>query len=273
MPQEILHLHEESAPFKVKRVKRDRDKRPDVPHHSLLHRRRAAGWHPAKENRKPDHHQEQREPDIGIHCTLQLPDLKLLQPIGIDQTHDRPVICIQGLQLAQDKPPAQHHTQYRTNRVKRLREVEAPRRRLRCPHRQNIRVSGRLQNRASSCQHIERNQEKHESHEIRCIAKKQAGRVKHQTAQREHAQAEKHTHLVAESLHDQCRRDRQAKIRPVKRQLNPGCLEIAHAHQPLEKGQQRIGHVICQTPPCKAGRQQNEREKNIPRYQGNLRLG
>jgi hypothetical protein len=61
------------------------------------------------------------------------------------------------------------------------------------------------------------------------------------------------------------------KNTPVKRKLYPGCLEVAHAHQPLEKANS-VSVMLLRVPNWKAKRDQNERDKYILRYQGILDL-
>ena len=71
-------------------------------------------------------------------------------------------------------------------------------------------------------------------------------------------QAEDDAGLEAPATDEECRGQGEAEVAAVERKLDEGGLRVAHGHDALEGGKQRVGHVVGKAPEEEHARDQCE---------------
>ena len=217
--------------------------------------------HPLKENGDPEHHQDARHDDVRPHDGVKL---------GVLHLHELAVIhggALGGgviLKLAQNEKLADEDARNGADRIERLREIEPLRGRFRRAHRQHVGIGARLKDGQAARQNEQRGEEVPVLH-------RKAGRIKKKAAHDKKPEAKEHAALVREAPDKERRREREAEIGAEKRDLNPRSLEVRHAHDALESGKERVGHVHGQSPRGKARGEQTESQQGVRRDEAGFR--
>ena len=133
------------------------------------------------------------------------------------------------------------HAGERADRVEGLREIEAPRRRFRMPHRQDIRIGSDLEQRQSAGEHAKRREEKVElGIDARRDEERGTDRVQREPGQ--------DAGFVGEAADEDRRGQRHDAVAEIERELHQAAFRVRDEEDVLECPDQRIGDVVGETP-------------------------
>ena len=135
--------------------------------------------------------------------------------------------------------------------IEALRNVEAARGRARVTHAHDVGVGRGLQDAAAAGHHVDGN-------EVEAVARDAGGGKEEHRAGGVEEQAEDDARLEAPATDEEGRGQGEAEVAAVERELDEGGLRIAHGHDALEGGKQRVGHVVGKAPEEEHARDQRE---------------
>ena len=135
--------------------------------------------------------------------------------------------------------------------IEALRDVEAARGGARVAHAHDVGVGRRLQDAAAAGHHVD-------GDEVEAVAGDTGGGQEEHRAGGVEEQAEDDAGLEAPATDEEGRGQGEAEVAAVERELDEGGLRVAHGHDALEGGKQRVGHVVGKAPEEEHARDQRE---------------
>ena len=135
--------------------------------------------------------------------------------------------------------------------IEALRDIEAARGGARVAHAHNVGVGRRLQDAAAAGHHVD-------GDEVEAVAGDTGGGKEEHRASGIEEQAEDDARLEAPATDEEGRGQGEAEVAAVERKLDEGGLRVAHGHDALEGGKQRVGHVVGKAPEKEHARDQRE---------------
>ena len=141
------------------------------------------------------------------------------------------------------------------DRIERLGEVQAPRRRGLRAERHDVRVRGGLEDRAARRHREQGDEERLVGHDL-------ARRVEQERAEGRQREAGEDARLVAEALVDERRRQREQEVGAEVRELHERRLERAHVEDALEARDHRRRQVLRDAPRGEARDQGDEQDQH-----------
>ncbi len=172
----------------------------------------------------------------------------------------RPFCRTQRIQTRLDKSHRRKHPQQRTDRIKRLCQIQTARRGRLIPHRKNIRIGTGLQKRQTAGQD-------EISHQKWIIHARHTRRNKQQRPSRIQSQSNQYARLIGILADKQRSRKSHRKIAPVKSELHQSPIHHAHSENLGKSLHHRIGNVISKSPGKKQCCHQNKRQQQVTRHQ------
>ena len=135
--------------------------------------------------------------------------------------------------------------------IEALRDIEAARGGARVAHAHNVGVGRRLQDAAAAGHHVD-------GDEVEAVARDAGGGKEEHRAGGVEEQAEDDARLEAPATDEEGRGQGEAEVAAVEGKLDERGLRVAHGHDALEGGKQRVGHVVGKAPEEEHARDQRE---------------
>lgn len=149
--------------------------------------------------------------------------------------------------------PAEQYAADGAEGVERLGDVETARGCLGGAHGEDVGVGGGLEDGAAAGHHVDGKEEEGIGCGLaRGIEQHGAGGVE--------GQAEQDAALVAEPADEEGRRKGEAEVCPVEGELHEGGLQVGHRHDAPERSQQRVVHVVRDSPEKEEETHEHERQ-------------